>query len=1313
MKLIKVLSAFLLILLINCGKTIRAQTTLPLSQTNTVAIVAKAQSNRVLLRWTPASEQVWKQANQYWQNPNPYGYFVERRVVTRNGQPVSGTTFSRLNQMPLLPVGATQWQSAWQTTPADSSNLKTLKAAIYDDKSVSAPNDTALHVVDRQSDDFDRYIVAMLAADQSYAGAVLAALAYVDESVVANEQYEYRVVVNTPAGQPTIGSTTFQIELADYRPLASPVKPAVRFAQRNATLNWAADTTIQGYNTYWIERSTDGQNFMMRNRTPLLQTSQVDASITYQDTFPLGRRTYYYRLKGQTIFGEIGISAVVVGQSKDTITNVPRIKDARLMSNGSVRLSWQFPGDTIMPRADTLLSGYYIGVASKANDPAVPAKINIAATDTVALVSNYAGKVSSPATLYFTVGAIKKDGDTLRSSPVFVEPFDTIAPQAPRGLQGFITPGGMAQLSWQPNAEPDLLGYKVFRCQRKGEEAVNITYDSILVSSVWRDTVNLNLLNPGVYYHVKAIDRRYNESPLSAPLYLNRPDTIRPVPPLFRGFTLSTNGVRLRWANSFSRDVVRHTLYRREVTNGGWQMLTVFALRDTIQNGQSIALSDTAWIDQSAQASRSYTYLLLAQDAGGLVSDSTAQLVVDVPASLGNQQPYFGVLNAQANADRQAVSLSWSYDAPGIAEYQIYRSVGTMPLGLWRMISGLETTTDDENVKADSVYRYSIRASFRDGTVSNWQSTSVVYRNTISAGQLPYVALPIPAQTGTVGKVLTFTIPAGTFAGDQTPLTSRILPNGLPPGITATGNTLTGTPLRAGTSTITVQATDPKGLAIATTFTLSINNAPVLLTVLKSQTVTVGQSFSYTVPTQAFLDEGGQIAQVGIVAASLPPGLLAIGSTLSGTLSSPGPYTIGVLATDAEGAGTQTSFVLTGNRPPQVVTAPTAQTTAVGKLTNWTLPANTFSDPEGQPLTTRLLSDGLPTGLSVQANGYVGTPTTAGSYTLTVRSSDPLGAATDIRFTLTVVQSANITPIVAALVPSQTLAVGQAVTFMVPDNIFFDEDGRITSVTISGSLPPGLTKQGVRLMGTPTTTGQYALTIMGVDDRGASVQTPLQLTIVDDPGYTQPTASINGILSICSGQATLLTASGGGTYRWNTGETTASISVSVAGPYSVTVSSGSTSSVVTANVSAASAPAVTISGNLTISNGQATTLTADGGTTYRWSNGETTKSISVSVAGTYSVTVSSGGECSGTGSVTVATPSTDNCVVGDPYLINRSFTSSTPVTITAQTQIATSGTVRVETGATLLLKAPQRIRLLPGFNSKTGSTFRARIGPCQ
>jgi len=129
---------------------------------------------------------------------------------------------------------------------------------------------------------------------------------------------------------------------------------------------------------------------------------------------------------------------------------------------------------------------------------------------------------------------------------------------------------------------------------------------------------------------------------------------------------------------------------------------------------------------------------------------------------------------------------------------------------------------------------------------------------------------------------------------------------------------------------------------------------------------------------------------------------------------------------------------------------------------------------------------------------------------------------------------------------------------------------------------------------------------------------------------------ILGNNSFCSGGYTTLTATGGDSYQWSTGATTASINVNTAGNYSVTAStSNGCSGSASVNVVQNQPVNVTITGNSVICNDIGTTLTATSGTGYQWSSGETTQSINVNNPGSYSVTVTNANGCSGSSSQTV------------------------------------------------------------------------------
>lgn len=183
---------------------------------------------------------------------------------------------------------------------------------------------------------------------------------------------------------------------------------------------------------------------------------------------------------------------------------------------------------------------------------------------------------------------------------------------------------------------------------------------------------------------------------------------------------------------------------------------------------------------------------------------------------------------------------------------------------------------------------------------------------------------------------------------------------------------------------------------------------------------------------------------------------------------------------------------------------------------------------------------------------------------------------------------------------------------------------------------------GTGTFGSPnTTTTTYTA---GSGDNGAvtlycCVTDACDGTVCDSVVLTingTPTAQItpSGGTALCDGATLTLTASGGATYTWSTGETTPAIDVNSPGTYTVTASNDCGTDNATITITAAQPPQVTIIGNTSLCPGSTTTLTASGGTSYAWSTGATSPSIQVNTGGDYEVTVSNG--CtSAQGSVTV------------------------------------------------------------------------------
>jgi gliding motility-associated-like protein len=135
-----------------------------------------------------------------------------------------------------------------------------------------------------------------------------------------------------------------------------------------------------------------------------------------------------------------------------------------------------------------------------------------------------------------------------------------------------------------------------------------------------------------------------------------------------------------------------------------------------------------------------------------------------------------------------------------------------------------------------------------------------------------------------------------------------------------------------------------------------------------------------------------------------------------------------------------------------------------------------------------------------------------------------------------------------------------------------------------------------------------------------------------------PVPVIAGNASICQGANTTLDAGAGfNSYLWSTGSGSQTISTGTAGTYTVTVTNASgCSNSATKNVVVNPLPAPVIAGTLAFCQGGSSILNAGGGfSSYLWSTGANTQTISVSSTGGYAVTVTNGFNCSASTNVNV------------------------------------------------------------------------------
>lgn len=142
------------------------------------------------------------------------------------------------------------------------------------------------------------------------------------------------------------------------------------------------------------------------------------------------------------------------------------------------------------------------------------------------------------------------------------------------------------------------------------------------------------------------------------------------------------------------------------------------------------------------------------------------------------------------------------------------------------------------------------------------------------------------------------------------------------------------------------------------------------------------------------------------------------------------------------------------------------------------------------------------------------------------------------------------------------------------------------------------------------------------------------ITVVINALPATPTITASGSTTFCTGGSVELTSSATTGNTWSTNATTANITVSTTGNYSVTVTDAngcvSVSTPISVNVSNAPAPTISATSTQACS-GDVVTVTSSAADSYSWSTGETTQSIQVSNTAAVYVTVTNANACNGVG----------------------------------------------------------------------------------
>lgn len=189
---------------------------------------------------------------------------------------------------------------------------------------------------------------------------------------------------------------------------------------------------------------------------------------------------------------------------------------------------------------------------------------------------------------------------------------DGLPPAVPAGLIVYAAFDGQVGLSWQPNNEPDIYGYSIFRSIN---DTLHFVFIQLTTDNYFIDT---NLDYDSVYYYkINAVDKFHRKSNFSQIVSAQPKNIYKPFRPQFVRINARNiddeKYILLNWSSSIDKDISHYEIYRDTATT---VKIISENLIDTSTNNYYIDKKELKLL-------KKYSYSIIAVDKGGLKSEPT------------------------------------------------------------------------------------------------------------------------------------------------------------------------------------------------------------------------------------------------------------------------------------------------------------------------------------------------------------------------------------------------------------------------------------------------------------------------------------------------------------------------------------------------------------------------------------------------------------------------------------------------------------------------------------------------------------------
>jgi hypothetical protein len=545
-------------------------------------------------------------------------------------------------------------------------------------------------------------LMLIIAAIQDKTFAKFLGSEFIDYEIKPGVTYYYKAAKVVGNSELTLCQSD-PIIAGKYKPEEAPKEIVVKKSDASVNIKWKDENMrLWAYNIY--RNSADGDQMQKLNATPIIISKVPDKKgemvypdFFYTDTKLKNNQYYRYRISGLDYMGnETSLSEAFIVMPQDTTPPLPVSYVRCKVETSNVSIHWENPVKE---------NGIHNIYRRKAGEQ-VCTKINatpIAAEDTF-----YNENIKYKGKYFYYIESCDENLNCSKSNQAMAEIRDFTAPAKPRMLRIKADTGRLI-LTWNPNIETDVIGYRIYRCINEKNENFQVLLNSAPLNAItFTDSLPGKAKNRFIY-RIAAVDSSFNVSELSEPAMARMPDVFPPERPFIKNVYADSGNIVVEWIPNIDPDLKGYNLYRVNVdSNVGVRMVNV----------ELISANTKRFTDKLADVNKKYLYTLQAIDSSGNKSAMSPSFTAKLPKATSGASSKINItFNAKYQKILKSVNVTLSKNIPNDVDGMVvYRRTDTTPFAPASSFLISQDYTDKAVTKG-TVYYYQIRFYLKNGEI--------------------------------------------------------------------------------------------------------------------------------------------------------------------------------------------------------------------------------------------------------------------------------------------------------------------------------------------------------------------------------------------------------------------------------------------------------------------------------------------------------------------------------------------------------------------------------------------------------------------